>query len=230
MKGSVIPVSEVTERDIEVMYTLMTLFYEGTEEAVFRRDLADKDYCLLLREGTEIVGFTTQKLLTLEVDGAPVRGVFSGDTIIDRAHWGETELFRSWSQFWFPYAAKQGEFWWFLICKGYKTYRILPLFWEQFYPTFRHETPPREQRIMEAYAQALYPEEYDRERGVIAYRHEKDRLRPGVADADAHRLKNRDIAYFCDRNAGWVRGEDLVCLAKLDPAAMHPGSPRMLGL
>lgn len=231
MKGTVIPAADVTERGIMQMYALMAQFYDGTDEAVFRRDLADKDYCLLLREGEEIVGFTTQKLLTVEVQGKPVNGVFSGDTIIDRAHWGESELFRSWAQFWFPYAARQeGDFWWFLICKGYKTYRILPLFWETFFPTFRQATPAYEQAVMDAYAQALYPEDYDSGRGVIAYHHEKDRLRPGVADADARRLKNRDIAFFCERNAGWIRGDDLVCLAKMDPAAMHPAARRILGI
>ncbi|MBR3630973.1 MAG: hypothetical protein IKN55_10970 [Oscillospiraceae bacterium] len=230
MTGRIVPVAEITEQDIRAMYALMQTYYEQTDEAVFRRDMAEKDYVLTLREGQEIVGFSTQRVLTVQVEGKDVSGVFSGDTIIRRDHWGEQELFRIWSQFWFPYARNYEEFWWFLICKGYKTYRILPTFWEEFYPTYRQETPAHEQAVMDAYAKALYPEEYDAASGVIVYQHEKDRLRPGVADADARRLKNKDIAYFCERNPGHALGNDLVCLARMDVSVMKRRSPAVLGI
>lgn len=230
MIGEMVERGSLTQSDIERMYALMAEFYAQTEEHVFRRDLAEKEYVLLLREGGKIVGFTTQKLLDVQVGDEVVHGIFSGDTIIDKAHWGEAELFRVWAQFWFSYAEQFPEFWWFLICKGYKTYRILPTFWETFYPTYRQETPPREQAIMDSYASALYGEEYDRARGVIRYRHTKDRLREGVADIDEHRLKNRDIAYFAEHNPGHVRGDDLVCLAKISRDAMKPRSPKVLGI
>lgn len=230
MTGKMIPLAQLSPSDIPAMYALMQASYEQTDEAVFRRDLAGKDYILLLHEGEQLVGFTTQKLLTVEVGGKAVHGMFSGDTIIDPAHWGEAELFRVWSQFWFPYAEQYDEFWWFLICKGYKTYRILPTFWAQFYPTFRFPTPGREQAIMDAYASALYPDEYDKTSGVIRYSHEKDRLREGLADIDEHRLKNKDIAYFAERNPWHVHGDDLVCLAQISRGAMKPRSPRILGI
>ena len=230
MIGEMVERSSLTESDVMRMYALMAAFYAQTDEVVFRRDLAEKEFVLLLREGTEIVGFTTQKRLDVKVGDEIVHGVFSGDTIIDKAHWGETELFRVWAQFWFQYAEQFPEFWWFLICKGYKTYRILPTFWETFYPTFRHDTPPREQAIMDAYATALYGEEYDREKGVIRYRHAKDRLREGVADIETHRLKNRDIAYFVERDPWHVQGDDLVCLAKLSRDVMKTRSPKLLGI
>ena len=83
---------------------------------------------------------------------------------------------------------------------------------------------------MDAYASALYGGEYDPVSGVIRYRHEKDRLREGVADLDEHRLKNKDIAFFAQANPGHVNGEDLVCLAKIDVSAMKPRSPKILGI
>ena len=130
MNGQVRPIGTYTEADIQAMFRLMTAFYDNVEEAVFRRDYADKDYCLALRnDDGEIVGFTTQKIMTIDVGGESVHGIFSGDTIIHKEYWGETELFRVFSEFWFQYAEQFDEFWWFLICKGYKTYRILPLFW-----------------------------------------------------------------------------------------------------
>ena len=230
MIGEMTARDSLTESDIVQMYALMAKYYAQTDESVFRQDLAGKEYVLLLREGAALVGFTTQKRMTIQVGDEEIHGVFSGDTIIDKAHWGETELFRVWAQFWFSYAEQYPEFWWFLICKGYKTYRILPTFWETFYPTFRHSTPPREQAIMDAYAATLYGDAYDRESGVIHYRYRKDKLREGVADIDTHRLKNRDISYFAAKNPGYLIGEDLVCLAKLSRDVMKPRSPKLLGI
>ncbi|MBR1898227.1 MAG: hypothetical protein IJ825_05030 [Oscillospiraceae bacterium] len=228
MTGEMRPASLCTEAEIQAMYALMEVHYDNTDPAVFRRDLHDKDYVLLLHEGGEIVGFTTQKLVTVPLNGRKVQGVFSGDTIIRRDLWGDTELFRTWAQFWFPYAEAHGELYWFLICKGYKTYRILPLFWREFYPSRRKETPPEMQEIMDAYASQLYPDDYNPQTGVIEYRHAKDRLRFGIADIDEKQLRHPDTAYFAERNPGHAKGNDLVCLARIDRSCMRPQTERIL--
>ncbi len=223
MNGQVRPIGTYTEADIQAMFRLMTAFYDNVEEAVFRRDFADKDYCLALRnDDGEIVGFTTQKIMTIDVGGEPVHGIFSGDTIIHKDYWGETELFRVFSEFWFQYAEQFDEFWWFLICKGYKTYRILPLFWRECYPNYRFETPARVKSIIDAYASALYPDEYNPVTGVIEYKHTKDKLRAGVADIDDHALRSRDTSFFCKANPGHINGNDIACLAKFDRSLLNP--------
>lgn len=228
MKGYVKPVSQCAEEEISAMYALMTEFYDNMDEAVFRRDLADKDYCLVLYEEDTLVGFTTQKVMSVTVDGREIHGMFSGDTIIHKDHWGEIELFKVWAGFWFEFAEKYEEFYWFLICKGYKTYRILPAFWKEFYPNCSAETPEYEQKIIHAYASRLYPEEYNPETGVIEYRHVKDKLREGVADVDSHRIKNKDIAFFCKANPGHTEGNDLACIARIDKAFLKKRVPELL--
>lgn len=221
LKGQVLPISDYSEGDISAMYRLMSEFYDNTDESVFRRDFFDKDYCLSLRLDTgELVGFTTQKLLELDVDGRRINGIFSGDTIIHKEYWGDIELFKVWANFWFPFAEKYDEFYWFLICKGYKTYRIMPLFWTEFFPNFRAETPEYERKIINAYASRLYPNEYDPENGVIEYKSTKDKLKTGVADIGEHELKNKDIAFFCEHNPGYIIGNDLACLAKIDKSVL----------
>lgn len=217
LKGKIQPISEFTKDDITVMYRLMSEFYDDTDEQVFLRDFYDKDYCLALYHDTEgLVGFTTQKLMELDIEGRKINGIFSGDTIIHKSHWGDIELFKVWADFWFTYAEKYDEFYWFLICKGYKTYRILPLFWTEFYPRQGHETPEYMQTIIDAYAQKLYPDEYDKSSGVIKYSHTKDKLKAGVADVGKHEMKNKDISFFCEKNPGYIDGNDLACIAKID--------------
>lgn len=228
MKGLVKSITECTEKEISAMYALMTEFYDNMDEDVFRRDFSDKDYCLVLYDEEALVGFTTQKVMSVTVNGREIHGMFSGDTIIHKDHWGELELFKVWANFWFDYAEKYEEFYWFLICKGYKTYRILPAFWKEFYPNRNTDTPEYEQKIIDAYASLLYPEEYNKDTGVIEYKHVKDKLRSGVADVDSHRIKNKDIAFFCNKNPGHVSGNDLACLARIDKRFLKSRVPELL--
>ncbi len=229
MKGTVKQITEVSAQDIDAMFALMDEFYENMDRAVFERDFFAKDYCIILRNDEDrIVGFTTQKVMSVNVEGKQVHGMFSGDTIIHRDYWGDTELFRVWAQFWFPFAEQYDEFWWFLICKGHKTYRILPLFWREYYPSYKGEIPAYEKKIIDAYASSMYPEEYDPVTGVIGYKHVKDRLRAGVADIDEHRLKNKDVAFFSSANPGHEYGNDLACLAKIDRSLLRKRAPALL--
>lgn len=229
LKGIIKPVREFGEAEISAMYSLMKSFYDNTDESVFRRDFSDKDYCLALyHEEGGLVGFTTQKLVELDVGGKTVHGIFSGDTIIHKDYWGDIELFKVWANFWFDYAEKYEEFYWFLICKGYKTYRIMPLFWTEFYPNCKTATPAYEQSIIDAYAEKLYPGEYNRASGVIEYKSVKDKLKSGVADIGERELKNKDTAFFAEKNPDCIKGNDLACLAKIDRALLKKRASGLL--
>lgn len=229
LKGKIQSISEYTKEEISIMYRLMSEFYDDTDEQIFLRDFYDKDYCLALYHDTDgLVGFTTQKLMELDIDGRKIHGIFSGDTIIHKSHWGDIELFKVWADFWFTYAEKYDEFYWFLICKGYKTYRILPLFWTEFYPRHGHETPENMQKTIDAYAHKLYPDEYDKRSGVIKYNHTKDKLKAGVADVGEHEIKNKDISFFCERNPGYIDGNDLACIARIDRSILKKRAAELL--
>lgn len=229
LKGFIKSVNEYSEAEISAMYSLMAEFYDNTDEAVFRRDFFDKDYCLALYlENGLLVGFTTQKILEIDANGKKVNGIFSGDTIIHKDYWGDTELFKVWAKFWFKFAEKYDEFYWFLICKGYKTYRIMPLFWKEFYPNYRKETPKYEQNIINAYSSTLYPDEYNPKTGVIEYKSIKDKLKNGVANVGEREIKNKDIAFFCKANPDYINGNDLACIAKIDKEKLKRHAPELL--
>ena len=229
LQGEVKPIAAYEEDEICAMYRLMAEFYDDMSEDAFRRDFRQKDYCLLLRHETDgVVGFTTQKVMTFPLGGREITGIFSGDTIIHKRHWGDMQLFRTWARFWFAYAARYDEFYWFLICKGYKTYCMLPLFFTEFYPDRRRPTPPYERRIIDTYAAALYGDEYNPATGVIEYRRVKDKLKKGVADIGSRELKNKDIAFFTRANPGYADGNDLACLARLDRSALKKRAEKIL--
>ena len=58
------------------------------------------------------------------------------------------------------------DLYWFLISKGYKTYRFLPVFFHEFYPRWDVPTPSWARAMLDAVARALFPEDYDGEKGI----------------------------------------------------------------
>ena len=229
LHGKLIKAASLSQTEKAEMFHLMEQFYDDTALAVFLNDLSEKDHCILLRdEGGSIKGFSTQKLLSINVGGETVAGIFSGDTIIHKDYWGSLELFRVFARSFIPLSREYAEFYWLLTSKGYKTYRMLPVFFEKFYPNYREATPGREQAVMQAFGLAKYPVEYDQTSGVVVYREVKDKLKDGVADITNARLRDRDVEYFKKVNPDYYKGNDLVCIASLREDNLKPGVRRLL--
>ena len=229
LHSAVVAIPELTPADADAMFALMDLVYAGMRREAFEADLAGKDEAIVLRtDAGRLVGFSTQRTMTVRVGDATAAGVFSGDTVIHPDHWGSAALLQAFAR---RYIVERDEpFWWFLVSKGHRTYRFLPTFFTTFWPDRRSPTPPGARAIMDAYATALFPGDYDAGRGVLAYRTPKDRLRPGLAGITARDLKNPDVAFFVARNPGHPLGHDLVCLCDLAPANLKPRMrPILLG-
>ncbi len=208
-------IEEISDKDRTQMLRLMQEFYENVFEKNFNEDLKEKDYCLMLyNEEGDIKGFSTQQNISMRVEGKTIKGVFSGDTIIHKDYWGSMELYKEFARKFIK--DDDEEFYWFLISKGYKTYKMLPLFFKDFYPNYKTETPKYEKKIMDTFGRSQYPEYYDKSSGVIKYKEIKDKLKDGVADITERQLRDKDIQYFTKLNPGHIDGQDLVCLARLN--------------
>lgn len=227
--GEVVDAAALTRTDRAALFALMTQVYDGVDRTTFERDLTAKDECILLRTPAgETVGFSTQRFLTVEAAGRRVDGVFSGDTVIRPDHWGSPALFQAFARRYIVHRDPPRE--WFLISKGHRTYRMLTTFFAEFWPSRHAPTPDAARAVMDAYALALYPDDYNPSSGVIEYRVPHDRLRPGVAGTTERDLRNPDVAFFATRNPGHARGHDLVCLCELTPANLKPRMrPLLLG-
>src|SRR5882724_7103416 len=86
---SVPALDEAARREMASLYLDA---YDGTSEALFFHDLSKKDEALLVYSGRQLVGFTTLLVLEREWRSEPIRVVYSGDTVVDRAHWGQQAL------------------------------------------------------------------------------------------------------------------------------------------
>ncbi len=222
MEARVVRRQELGQDQVGAMLRLMDLHYDHVHPDSFCRDLALKDHVILLEQDGRIVGFSTQKMLT--VNGT--RAVFSGDTIIHRDHWGSPRLSQEFARFFLPLGEEE-PLYWFLISKGYKTYKFLPTFFQVFHPRQGVPTPPQARALIDAFATALYPGDYDPVGGVIRYRQQKDCLKPEFLDLP-ERSDDPDWLFFLERNPGYRRGEDLACLARLHRDNLRPRAVRLL--
>ena len=223
---------ELTPPQREGMAELLAHYFANVTQSQFEADLAEKEWVILLTDTAsgQIQGFSTLMQLSLTVNDQPIVAFFSGDTIIHRDYWGEAELPRLWGRHVFSLAENihDARVFWFLISSGYKTYRFLPVFFREFYPTYLQPTPPAIKRILDALACLKFPTEYDAERGIIRFAKAAP-LRPGVAEITERRLKDPHVAFFVAANPGHAEGDQLPCLVELTRANITAAGQRMLG-
>src|SRR5271166_1431735 len=83
------------------MFALMVRHFENIRRSTFDRDLAEKDWVILLSDPDTgaLRGFSTQMLFKVDVGGQLVNALFSGDTVVDRDHWSDSALARVWGRF-----------------------------------------------------------------------------------------------------------------------------------
>ena len=212
------------------MYALFERYYLATTPELFASDLAGKDTVFLLRDAQErLCGFSTLAVSRMEVDGKRVRIVFSGDTIIDRAHWGSQTFAFSWLRHIGRIALDEPEtpLYWLLIVKGHRTYRYLPAFGVAFTPDWRRPADARLEAVKHAVARARFGRAYDQEAGVVRHAESRGHLAPEWGSVSAREALRPDVNFFLQRNPGYVRGEELVCLCELAPDNMRPLTRRL---
>lgn len=215
---------------VDTMFTLYSRYYDGTSEQLFRRDLADKQYVILLHDQSgELRGFSTAAVSKHEFEGETLRSFFSGDTIVDQSHWGQQALPMAWFRLTghIKVAEPETPLYWFLLVKGHRTYRYLPTFFRVFFPTCKRETPHRYQALMDMLASERYGEAYDRDRGVVDFATSHGHLKSSWADIPDKDRQRPDVAFFLERNPGYVKGDELVCLTELAASNLRPLAERL---
>lgn len=217
MNGRWIECDKLTGLQRAAMLALMQAHFDGVTATQFATDLAEKNWVILLEDGAgNIRGFST--LLVYESAVAPVRVVYSGDTIVDRAAWGSSVLARTW----IAAVRELRADYWLLITSGFRTYRFLPVFWREFWPWWNApQVPP----LLDALARERFGHCY--EDGLVRFERPQV-LRGELQEVPTGREVDPHIAFFTSRNPGWARGDELVCLCDLSPANLTAAGERMV--
>jgi hypothetical protein len=205
------------------MSEIYLAMYDGSSESIFLRDLAAKDEVLVVYADGELVGFSTLKMFVRDWQGRRIAVVYSGDTVVERRHWGQQLLAFSW-------IGRMGKLkrehpdlplYWLLLVKGHRTFRYLPVFARSFYPHWsidRGDLKP----LADELASEMFPSDYNPATGVVEFRESRGHLKPQVATPSAEEMRRDGVQFFLQRNPGFRQGHELVCLCEVEERNMRP--------
>lgn len=208
----------VGKAEREKMFELLERYYDAVAYDRFLADLESKDFIVFLNDQRgRMGGYSTLSVTDTMFHGELRRVLFSGDTIVDYEYWGQQQLVIGWCKLAGILKAKDPQIplYWFLICKGHRTYRFLPCFTKCFYPTWRSPTPGQIQEFMHFLATKKFGDAYDPARGIIDFGTSRGHLRAqwrGFSRVS----NNKDAQFYKLRNPGCDSGHELMCLTELD--------------
>lgn len=223
-----VTVTDLSSETVNRMSELYLDNYDGSSETRFLKDLQEKDGVLLLYYQDALVGFTT--LIVYEVDwkGGPVRVVYSGDTIVSPNHWGQQELAFAWIQRigQIKRESPSKPLFWFLLVKGHRTFKYLNVFGKNFFPHWeidRTDLKPLADKL----AFSKFGEEYNPVTGIVEFLTSRGHLKPHIAEPSAEELTKVSTRFFIEKNSGYTKGHELVCLCELELSNMKPLAARI---
>lgn len=224
----VCPVKLLASDLVAHMARLYLGYFDGSSEALFRTDLAKKDEVILLFADQALIGFTALHLFTSSHEGRIVRVVYSGDTIVDRPHWGQQHLSRAW-------IARIGQIkaeapdvplFWFLLVKGHRTYKYLSVFGRTFHPHWSDARPDLN-ILATRLAKERFGEAYDETSGIVAFPESQGHLKPQISEPTPEELSKPATRFFLLKNPGFRLGHELVCMCELEESNMKPLAARI---
>jgi len=235
LTSSILTIKDLLPWQKDQMFQLMDQSFDGMDRETFNQDLNEKQSVIILTNGNpkDLKGFSTFMILeNLVVDGVNISAVFSGDTIINPQYWGCWELFQVFGQLTFDlidkYAKENSRFYWFLVSMGYKTYRMLPLFYKEFYPRYNKSTPTFEKKVIDVLGKQKFPLSYDSAKGIIHFPKMRERLKSDLAKVSEEKLKNPNVRYFIKSNPFYYQGDEVACITRLSKDNYTLAGKRML--
>ena len=143
LAATIVSVTSLTEVSVKEMYGLFAASYAGVGEQIFRDDLAAKSHVITIRDEADILrGFSTIVLWELVHEGQRAKFLFSGDTVIDPAFWGDRALPIKLMETLGAVHALDPDVpsYWLLISMSPRTFKSLPMFFYDFHPRVRSDS------------------------------------------------------------------------------------------
>lgn len=221
LTSSPLPVGFLTRAERDEMFALMAGHYDAVTREAFDADLGRKNEVILLHDGEEkIRGFTTIAWNPCgEMEAGDV--IFSGDTVIHRDCWGTQELVKGFCRRAGQLQRQSGrKLYWFLISKGHRTYRYLPLFAKRFHP-HPERVEPELERLAGEITGKMFGAAWKADEGVIRFGGSAGHLREEIAGM---REGNPWAEFFMRKNPGHAGGDELVCLTEMAEGNLRRGA------
>jgi hypothetical protein len=226
--GELLPRAHLRADDVADMYRLFTTHFERVSEQRFRVDLERKDWVIRVRDGKTLLGFTSLQFLRARAAAHDLDVLYSGDTIMKPEARSTTLLARTWIDSVRRISEQHAaaELHWLLLVSGFRTYRLLPVFWREFFPSCARATPAAVHETVAELAGALFGAGYDARAGVVRFDSPQP-LRPELARIPESRLADPHVRFFASANPGHADGDELVCWTRLTHDNLTAAGARM---
>ncbi len=203
----------------EELFSLYSTYYANASRNRFLVDLARKQWIILLRTGAgKLAGFSTLCVFGVEIDHERCAFLYSGDTVVAQQYRQSSPLAGAFCHCMRRMLRERPDerCYWLLISKGFRTYRYLPIFFNSFFPVYARETPSKYRRMIDHVGLLMFGDYYDSRTGIVSYAGTRDYLRfPGDCEPDG-RYRDAHVRFFLERNPGYARGDELVCVADIN--------------
>lgn len=214
-------------------FDLLSQSFLGISRDKFDQDFDEKEVVVVLRRLTDqtIVGFSTLMQLRLPTSSGEITAIFSGDTAVLPRYRNTFEIIAEIGRYFLRVRETHptGSVYYVLISKGWRTYRIMPFTFHEFFPVVGTATPPYAREIIDAFGRAKYPNEYQSTTGLLIFHEETQRIRPDSIDAIPVK-RDPHTEFFLRANPGYLKGNELVCIGRIDPDNFTPQLRKLLAL
>jgi len=230
MRGQLIAREQLSRAQRAEMFHVLSENFEGVSHEQFNADLVGKNWVILIRDDDNtLCGFSTLHYYEAQRDGQPVNIVYSGDTIIAPTAWGTSTLPRTWiDSVWALHEQfGVGDLYWLIITSGFRTYRLICTFWEEFWPRHGRPTPPATRAWIDQIASGQFGDAYDAETGVVRFENPQV-LRGWLLDIPDAKRSDPHVDFFVRANPGYVAGDELVSVVPLVASNLTAAGRRIL--
>lgn len=230
MKAEVQPTMQLQEADKAGMFRLLDMHFLHARREDFEADLANKNWAVIVRNRDgAIVGFSTMALYRSSCNRIADPVLCSGDTIVDRTARSSSRFLSAWLHAVLRLRREYGceKLYWLLIVSGFRTYRLLPVFWREYFPRYDAPVPAGTLATMRDLAGERFGDSFDPSSGIVhlpntqILRHPVDANPSGKA-SDPH------VAFFGEANPGHIVGDELVTLTELSEANLTRAGRRLI--
>lgn len=207
-------VGKISESTKENMWAIYKKYYSYSK-AYFMQRIPNNTHFAFFNEGENMVGFTGLRINKIKVDGRKKLLLYFGQAVIEKGYRGKNFLRRMSILIGIKYLKDliitDGYCWSDTI--SYKSYLFYAKSMKEYYPTYKTETPIKEEKVIYKIGETFYPDSFNPFSGTV--RKEKNYVTDTSAHITNRHLSSPDIKFYATANPGHAKGHGLITIVPM---------------